>query len=270
MAHPDPELIFLSYSESETGTGELTATKHLTLHERTPRPAEFFNDVLIHPSGKIGVVSCYTGKLKIVKFKAGNYHEDFDVSYVVKWLYLLCISELRVCLPRLPELNLFGLAFLPVPDDEFAIAILHMDYHERVQLIARDILIGDLELSTHPSTVLHPTPISPKIFPCPTECIPQLLSVPPSRSTSDEDDEEGFSGGVLIIGGKKILLFELASTFGQIKQRGKRRRLEAKKKSADSAEVEKGKEKEMEREGRKRKPKGSVEWPWSEVTAYAN
>jgi len=82
LAHPDPELIFLSYSESETGTGELTTRKQLSLHERTPRPAEFFNDVLVHPSGKLAVVSCYTGKLKIIKFRAGSYQEDFDVSCV--------------------------------------------------------------------------------------------------------------------------------------------------------------------------------------------
>jgi DNA damage-binding protein 1 len=162
------------------------------------------------------------------------------------------------------------LAFLPVPEDEYAIAILYMDYQERVQLIARDVIIDDFELSSHPSTVLHPTPISAKVLPCPTECIPQLLSVPPSQLTVDEDDEdEGFSGGVLILGGKKILLFELASRQGQAKQRGKRRRLEARKKSTDAAEVEKAREKEIEREGRKRKPQGTVEWPWSEVTAYA-
>lgn len=224
--------------------------------------------MLIHPSGKIAVVSCYTGKLKIVKFKAGNYQEDFDVTYV----YCVClyISGLSVCLSRLPELNVFSLAFLPVPEDEFAIAILYMDYQERVQLIARDVLIDDFELSHHPSTVLHPTPISAKVLPCPTECIPELLSVPPSQLTVDGDDDdesEGFFGGVLIVGGKQILLFELANKQGQERQRGKRRRLEAKKKSTDAAEVEKAQAKEMEREGRKRKPRGSVEWPWSEVTA---
>lgn len=88
LAHPDPELIFLSYSESEFGAGELTTKKQLMLHERTPRPAEFFNDVLIHPSGKVAVVSCYTGKLKIVKFKAGNYQEDFDVSYAYQLYFI--------------------------------------------------------------------------------------------------------------------------------------------------------------------------------------
>ena len=186
-----------------------------------------------------------------------------SISYVY-------ISGLEVSFSRLPELNVFGLTFLPVPDDEFAIAILYMDYQERVQLIARDILIEDLELSSHPSTVLHPTPISPRVLPCPTECIPQILSVPPSQLIVDGDGEdEGFLGGILIVGGKKILLFELASTQGQAKQRGKRRRLEAKKTSTDVVEAAKAKEKEIEREGRKRKARGSVEWPWSEVTAYA-
>ena len=185
---------------------------------------------------------------------------------------LVLLQHWRFIFSRLPELNVFGLAFLPMPEDEFAIAILYMDYHERIQLIARDIIVDDLELSAHPSTVLHPTPISTNILPCPTECVPKLLSVPPSQlAVDDEDeDEEGFPGGVLIVGGKKILLFELVSRHGQAKQRGKRRRLEARKKSTDAAEVEKAKEKEMEREGRKRKPKGSVEWPWSEVTAYVS
>jgi len=80
--HPDPEIIFLSYSESGAGTGELTPKKHLSLFERSPRPAEFFNDVLVDPAGKLAVVSCYTGKLKIILLKAGSYDQDFDVSCV--------------------------------------------------------------------------------------------------------------------------------------------------------------------------------------------
>lgn len=80
ITHPDPELVFLTYVESEAGVGELIAQKHLALYERTPRAAEFFNDVLVHPSGKLAIVSCYTGKLKVITFKAGNYEGDFDVS----------------------------------------------------------------------------------------------------------------------------------------------------------------------------------------------
>lgn len=79
LAHPDPELIFLSYAELETGFTELQPTKQLSLYERTPRPAEFFNDILVHPSGKLAVVSCYAGKLKIINLKAGRYQDDFDI-----------------------------------------------------------------------------------------------------------------------------------------------------------------------------------------------
>lgn len=82
LAHPDPELIFLSYAESEDGVVELQPTHTLSLYERTPRPAEFFNDILVHPSGKLAVVSCYSGKLKIINLKAGRFQDEFDASWV--------------------------------------------------------------------------------------------------------------------------------------------------------------------------------------------
>ena len=82
ITHPEPELIFLSYVESETGAAELVVKKRLNLLDRSPRLSEFFNDVLIHPSGRLAVVHCYSGKLKVVVLKAGNYQKDFDVSYV--------------------------------------------------------------------------------------------------------------------------------------------------------------------------------------------
>ena len=82
ITHPEPELIFLSYVESETGAAELVVKKQLTLLDRSPRLSEFFNDLLVHPSGTLAVVHCYSGKLKVVVLKAGNYQHDFDVSYV--------------------------------------------------------------------------------------------------------------------------------------------------------------------------------------------
>ena len=82
ITHPEPELIFLSYVESETGTAELVVKKRLTLLDRSPRLSEFFNDLLVHPSGTLAVVHCYSGRLKVVVLKAGNYQQDFDVSYV--------------------------------------------------------------------------------------------------------------------------------------------------------------------------------------------
>lgn len=86
ITHPEPELIFLSYVESETGATELVVKKRLNLLDRSPRLSEFFNDLLVHPSGTLAVVHCYSGKLKVVVLKAGNYQQDFDVSYVNSFL----------------------------------------------------------------------------------------------------------------------------------------------------------------------------------------
>ena len=81
ITHPEPELVFLSYTESETGAAELVVKKRLSLLDRAPRLSEFFNNVVVHPSGKLAIVHCYSGKLKIVTLKAGTYQQDFDVSY---------------------------------------------------------------------------------------------------------------------------------------------------------------------------------------------
>lgn len=83
LDHPDPELIFLSYTESSAGTGELSVKKTKSLRERLPRPAEFCNDLLIDPTGKVLLVSSYVGRLKVVVLKNGMYSQDFDVTCVV-------------------------------------------------------------------------------------------------------------------------------------------------------------------------------------------
>ncbi|KAG6878094.1 hypothetical protein C0993_012421 [Termitomyces sp. T159_Od127] len=244
--HPDPELIFLAYSENSYGS-QLTATKQLSLYERTPRSAEFFNDIVVHPSGKLAVASCYVGKLRIIKLKAGDYEEDFDVV--------------------LREFNLLCLEFLPLQEDEYALAILHIDYQEHVQLLAREILLEELELSSTPSIVLTPTAIPDKVVPYPDEITLRLFAIQPQSAEDNDIEEDCFLGGLLVIGGRKIVMYELASSQGQAKQRSKRRRLEKKKKSMDAADVEDARNKERAREGRARKVNGSVAWPWSEVTA---
>lgn len=81
LTHPDPEFIILEYKESSTGTAELVVKKQLSLLERLPRSAEFFNDFLIHPSGKLAITSCYAAKLKVIVLRAGNFAQEFDVSY---------------------------------------------------------------------------------------------------------------------------------------------------------------------------------------------
>jgi DNA damage-binding protein 1 len=90
LTHPDPEFIILGYSESEEASAQLIVQKSLSLFERLPRIAEFFTDFLVHPSGKLAIVSCYAGKLKVITLKAGNFQEEFDVSYVQFLLNTSC------------------------------------------------------------------------------------------------------------------------------------------------------------------------------------
>ncbi|KAJ7645598.1 mono-functional DNA-alkylating methyl methanesulfonate N-term-domain-containing protein [Mycena polygramma] len=246
LDHPEPELIFLTYTQ-----GTLSITKRLALAEinLTQRPAEFFNDIIVHPDGNLAIVCCYTGKLKVVALKNGNYKSDFDASVM--------------------DLSIISIAFLPSPD-ECSIAILHYDHNRRIQLHARTVSEDDI--SHQLSTVLQPTPISTKVLPYPEENIPKLITVPCPRDFANvdpEDDEsESFIGGVLLVGGTRILLFDLLSARGQAKQQNKRRKLERGKESGVKAEVEKASQKQRERETRRRKPKAFVEWPWSEVTAW--
>lgn len=89
--HPDPELIFLSYAISHSGTRdvpELKTLHSLSLYERSARPAEFFNDMLLDPTGSVLIISCYAGKLKVVMLESGGYENDFDVSCVVPFVLI--------------------------------------------------------------------------------------------------------------------------------------------------------------------------------------
>ncbi|TFK20000.1 hypothetical protein FA15DRAFT_673909 [Coprinopsis marcescibilis] len=255
-SHPDPELVFFSYKELEGGSAELVATKSLSLFERSPREAEFFNDLVVHPSGEVAVASCYVGKLKVIKLKSGGYEKDFDLSLL--------------------ELNVLSLAFLPSEEDECVLAILHLDYQSRVQLIARDIPFNSSDdVSTAPSTLLHPTSISNKNIPFPVDQIPNLIPVPPveidyePQDEADEEDAE-FRGGVLVVGGRKVLFYELSSQSGRDKQKGKMNRLDKMKADSNQAKVKQAVAKQAEREARKRKPTASVDWPWDEVTAWSD
>jgi DNA damage-binding protein 1 len=82
--HPEPELIFLSFTLNGAGSTELKATKYLSLSERSARPSEFCHTLLVDPSGVVVVVSAYMGKLKVVVLdENGGYDRDFDASYVM-------------------------------------------------------------------------------------------------------------------------------------------------------------------------------------------
>jgi len=91
------------------------------------------------------------------------------------------------------------------------------------------------------------------------------VTVPPQQL---HGTEESVPGGVLVLGGRKIRFFELSSEEWQEKYRGRQRKLESKKKSADRSPEGKAKEEQKGREIKKRKAKATVEWPWFEVTAY--
>ena len=149
-------------------------------------------------------------------------------------------------------------------DDDYTLAILHLDNQQRLQLCARDIDVDAFELSQHPSSLLNSTFISNQIIPYPTDSLPRLIPVQPEAIDDGINVREYRC--VLLVGGTQILLFELSSRESQEKVKGKRKRLEVKKKSTDAAEVSRAKAKELERESRKRKPNAIVEWPWSNIT----
>lgn len=167
----------------------------------------------------------------------------------------------------LPEVNVFSLAFLPSEDEEYTLAILHLDHQGRLVLCARDVDIENLEMSPQYSTLFQVTLIPEKVVPYPTDYLPQLISIQPEEVEDGEPPEDAFLGGVLVVGGRQILLYDVASRQSQEKQKGKQKRLEAKKKSTDASEAAQARAKERERESRKRKTKASIEWPWSVVTA---
>jgi len=231
--------------------------EQIQLDERSSRPAEFFNDILVHPSGELVVVSCYAGRLKVFNLSSGSYSENYDVQCV----YLSPRSAVTQYKNRLPEINVLGLAFLPV--DDYVLSILHIDHEEKTQLICRDITLDDtgVDISREASLLLPPTTIAAKDVPYPEDYLPQLASFP-------SDNDNNFLGGILVIGGRKILLYETSSDDELDKHQKKRKRLDKKKTSKDESVQTAAKEKEEERMAKRRKAKASVEWPWSQVTVY--
>jgi len=126
--------------------------------------------------------------------------------------------------------------------DDYTLAILHLDSQKRLRLCARDIDVEAFELSQHPSSLLNSTFIPNKIVPYPADSKPRLIPVQPEYVDDGMNTNEySFQGGVLLVGGRQILLFELSSRESQEKVKGKRKRLEARKKSTDAAEVSRAK-----------------------------
>ncbi|TFY70381.1 hypothetical protein EVG20_g2619 [Dentipellis fragilis] len=249
--HPEPKLAVLTFNVSASGEGALSKLRVVDLQERSSlRHAEFFHDVVVSPSGDVALASCYAGKLKVLVFDDGKLKQEFDVT--------------------VSEFNILSLAIISQSVDHHVIAVLHIDHHQCMQLVAHDLYISHYELSRGSSPILAPTSLSTSTFPL-GEFPPALIAVPsiPStqpESSDGEDDEDAFAGGVLIIGGRMILLYELSSREWQDKYRGKQKRLD--KQMKDPKTSAGAKERQKERELKRRKATASVEWPWSEVTAW--
>lgn len=167
---------------------------------------------------------------------------------------------------RVPELNILSLAFLSVGAGNYAIAILHLDNDQNLQLLARDLILSERELSPEPSLFLPPTNISSSAL-TPADASPCLVTIHPQQSSGKK---EPIPGGILVLGGRKIRYFELSSTEWQEKTRERQQKIESQKKNADRSLGGNTKDNQKGREIKKRRAKATVEWPWREVAAYVS
>jgi DNA damage-binding protein 1 len=143
----------------------------------------------------------------------------------------------------------------------YTLAMMHIDYQQRLQLLTRDLSIEDLQLSTLPSPLLPSLPVPGKLFSTAMDDdgTPAIIHIP--SYSGDEDDD--FEGGILIIGGRKIMLYDFVDVETQVKRERRKKRADKKKPAGDTEAI--AKEKGME--WKKRKARAVVEWPWAEVTA---
>lgn len=167
---------------------------------------------------------------------------------------------------RVSELNILSLAFLSVGAGTYAIAILHLDHNQNLQLLARDLILSERELSPEPSLLLPPTNLSSSAL-TPAEASPCLVTIHPQQSGGKN---ESIPGGILVLGGRKIRYFEHSSAEWQDKTRERQQKLESQKKNADRSQGGNTKDKQKGREIKKRRAKATVEWPWREVAAYVS
>ncbi|TFK91964.1 hypothetical protein K466DRAFT_514387 [Polyporus arcularius HHB13444] len=250
--HPAPKLVVMAF-DNEDGVASLTPKSSLSLTDRSARPAEFVTDVQVDPTGKIAVACCFTGKLKVVPLKDGELGNAFDVS--------------------LPELNLLAFTFLHTGNAKrHSLGLLHLNHRRQIQMLCRDVDLKDLELSPAHSNLIITTLLSDRTFPS-LEPPPFLIPVPPypAGNTSEDEDPElaEHRGGVLVLGGKKIVFYEKSTDTQQDTRSNKQKRLSKRLASDKQADVAKAREKEQERESKKIKPRASVKWPWGPVTAWS-
>ena len=166
---------------------------------------------------------------------------------------------------RLSELNILSLTFLSVGVGNCAIAILHLDHNQNLQLLARDLIRSERELSPEPSLLLPPTILSSSLTPI--EVCPSLVTINPQPSSGKK---EPILGGILVLGGRKIRYFEHSSAEWQDKYRERQQKQESQEKNANRFLGGNAKDKQKGRDIKKRRAKATVEWPWREVAAYVS
>jgi DNA damage-binding protein 1 len=171
-----------------------------------------------------------------------------------------CCVNCSHFLVRITELNLLDITFVSTSRDMYTLAMMHIDYQQRLQLLTRDLSVEDLQLSPLPSPLLPSLSIPGKLFSTvmDDDGTPTIIHIP-----SYKDDDDDFEGGILIIGGRKIMLYDFVDVETRAKRESKKKRADKRKATGD-AEAN-NKEKVME--WKKRKARAMVEWPWAEVTA---
>ncbi|TRM61119.1 mono-functional DNA-alkylating methyl methanesulfonate N-term-domain-containing protein [Schizophyllum amplum] len=232
LDHPQPELLFMDYKGAKL---TLATAVELSTSNALQRPAEFCMDFFVSEEGSRIVASAYAGKLKVICLEDGLPTQlGFDASAY--------------------ENNILALCFLP--GVEKSIAILHTDAAQRVRLVARDLDVEEYEISAKPSLELPPVALNNSYFRRPDSDPTFLLPVP---------EQTQFRGGVLIVGGKRLLLYERADDKARVRHGKKRDTLEERLEKGNAKAKREAMDKQNERDLRKRKPRASVDWPWSAV-----
>ncbi|KAG7088601.1 hypothetical protein E1B28_012575 [Marasmius oreades] len=243
LDHPDPATLFLSYLEpSESDRARLVLISREDLYERGIRPAEFFMNVVVHPNGKVAIVSCYTRRLKVILISEGAPESYNDI--------------------QVPEIsNILDIAFLPINplSDIYTLSILLQDHKLNFQLVSRDLSAGSSAVDLlDASESLRPTAIPKSILPyLSSDCLPKLVALYPQKT------DPKFLGGILVIGGRKIALYECEPRPDSFVKGKRKRSIKEPERHDGSGNKSTG------TDLKDRKPIAVLQWPWGDVSAAA-
>lgn len=212
---PKPLCIIYEYIYKKDEPASLREAHNLSLQAPFSRPMENFEGAIVHHSGNLAVIVTYVGKLKVLWVQDQGRISHFD------------------CL--VPELNVLSLCFLPESDsDVYLLAMLHLDHTQTLKLTIYEIDTKERSMNN----------VSEK-YPAVTFNEDDLRVILPINACEEHP------GGILVVGGQKILYFEYFENQEKNKGKGKRRKssLSAPEDSND--------------------PKAQIDWPLSDLTAYA-